>query len=147
MSPDFFPAEESIPASAQLPLFLEQREYWINGELRRWEGELNPVVSPVFVKSNSAGASQKIIGSTPLLTSVEAMQALDAAVAAYDLGHGVWPRMTVIERIEHVESLSLVNKKARRPRAEGIRPAERSDLFRCYDILIRVFRPHAGGKL
>lgn len=113
MNPEFFPAEESIPASAQLPPFLEQREYLINGELRRWEGELNPVVSPVFVKSIPAGHTQKIIGSTPLLTSVQSMQALDAAVAAYDLGHGVWPRMTVIERIEHVEQFLIKMREQR----------------------------------
>src|SRR5690606_12590847 len=33
----------------------------------------------------------------------ESLEALDAAVKAYDLGHGVWPTMSVTERIEHVE--------------------------------------------
>src|SRR5882672_3255939 len=100
--PDLFPAEESIPPAARLPQFIEQREYLINGELRSWNGDLNAVKSPVFLKKGT-GLEQKIIGSTPLLTPVEAMHALDAAVAAYDLGHGLWPSMTVTERIEHVE--------------------------------------------
>lgn len=73
---------------------------------------MNPVVSPVWVHDGK-GLVQKTIGSTPLLTSKESLQALDAAVAAYDLGHGAWPRMTVIERIEHVERF-LVRMKEQR---------------------------------
>jgi len=109
---DLFPTEDSIPASARLPHFIEQREYLINGELRTWQGDLNPVLSPVFLKKGDH-YEQKTIGSTPLLTSTEALQALDAAVAAYDLGHGTWPRMTVTERIEHVE-IFLVKMKEQR---------------------------------
>ena len=102
MNTEFFPTEDAIPSSARAPEFIEQREYLVNGVLRTWTGELNPVASPVFVRGAS-GHKQKILGSTPLLTTKEALEALDAAVAAYDLGHGAWPRMTVIERIEHVE--------------------------------------------
>src|SRR5690606_7683722 len=47
--------------------------------------------------------TQKVLGSTPLLTSKESLEALDAAVKAYDLGHGMWPTLSVTERIEHVE--------------------------------------------
>lgn len=112
MTPEFFPAESSIPVSARIPDFLEQREYLIGGELRRWEGDMNPVASPVWIHQGKE-LVQKIIGSTPLLTSKEALQALDAAVAAYDLGHGAWPRMTVIERIEHVERFLLRMKEQR----------------------------------
>lgn len=99
---NLFPAEKDIPAQFQLPHYLEQREYLIGGELRRWSGTVNPVGSPVFLKDGT-GYKQKVIGSTPLLTKLEALQALDAAVKAYDLGHGVWPTMSVTERIEHVE--------------------------------------------
>lgn len=110
--PDLFPSEESIPVSVRLPHFIEQREYLINGELRIWQGDLNPVLSPVFIKKGD-GFEQKKIGSTPLLTSHEAMHALDAAVAAYDLGHGIWPLMTVTERIEHVERFLLKMREQR----------------------------------
>ncbi len=97
-----FPEEKSIPASVKLPTNNEQREYLINGEMRTWQGDMNPVASPIFVR-DGAEYQQKMIGSTPLLTSNEALQALDSAVAAYDQGHGVWPMMTVAERIRHVE--------------------------------------------
>lgn len=109
---EFFPLESAIPTSAALPGSIEQREYLIGGTLRRWEGDLNPVVSPIFVRQGKEQV-QKIIGSTPLLTSKESLEALDAAVAAYDLGHGVWPRMTVIERIEHVERFLLRMREQR----------------------------------
>jgi len=109
---NLFPAESAIPAAVNLPQFIEQREYLINGELKRWAGELNPVASPVYIKKGS-GYEQKIIGSTPLLTSKEALQALDAAVNAYDQGHGTWPSMSVEARIEHVGKFLTKMKEQR----------------------------------
>lgn len=97
-----FPTEKDIPTQYNLSAFQEQREYLINGELKIWPGTLNQVASPVFLKVGDS-YQQKIIGSTPLLTKLEALQALDAAVTAYDLGHGAWPTMSVTQRIEHVE--------------------------------------------
>lgn len=102
----------AVPDTASLPQIIEQREYLINGELKTWQGELNPVASPAFFKTAS-GYEQKIIGSTPLLTSKEALQALDAAVTAYDQGHGLWPSMTVASRIEHVENFLTKMKEQR----------------------------------
>ncbi|EPX64030.1 putative Glyceraldehyde-3-phosphate dehydrogenase [Cystobacter fuscus DSM 2262] len=109
---ELFPSEEQIPASVRLPAYVEQREYLIGGELRMWGGELNPVRSPVFVKT-ARGVEQKVIGATPLLTSQESLEALRAAVKAYDHGRGVWPSMRVAERIEHVERF-LVAMRAQR---------------------------------
>jgi glyceraldehyde-3-phosphate dehydrogenase (NADP+) len=97
-----FPAENEIPEQFKIAQPLDQREYLINGELKTWNGNLNPVLSPVFIKEGS-GYKQKVIGSTPLLTSKESLEALDAAVKAYDLGRGVWPTMSVTQRIEHIE--------------------------------------------
>lgn len=97
-----FPQENEIPEQFKIAQPLDQREYLINGELKTWTGNLNPVLSPVFVKEGS-GYKQKVIGSTPLLTSKESLEALDAAVKAYDLGRGQWPTMSVTQRIEHIE--------------------------------------------
>ncbi|MBL7861455.1 MAG: NADP-dependent glyceraldehyde-3-phosphate dehydrogenase [Cyclobacteriaceae bacterium] len=99
---NLFPEHTSVPALVQLPGFLEQREYLLNGKMVTWQGDMSPVASPVFLREGGA-LKQQIIGSTPLLTSREALEALDAAVNAYDQGHGVWPLMSVAERIEHVE--------------------------------------------
>ena len=99
---NLFPAEESIPDEYRISEEIQQRESLINGEMKIWEGNLNPVLSPVFVKEND-GYKQKMIGCTPLLTTKESLEALDAAVKAYDLGQGLWPTLSVTERIEHVE--------------------------------------------
>lgn len=97
-----FPTEDQIPESYQIKGLIDQREYLINGELKTWDGRLNPVYSPVFIREGTK-LVQKQLGSTPLLTSRESMEALDAAVNAYELGHGFWPTRSVTERIEHVE--------------------------------------------
>jgi glyceraldehyde-3-phosphate dehydrogenase (NADP+) len=97
-----FPSESDIPDHLKIKKAIEQREYLINGALKTWTGNLNPVLSPVCLRVGDE-LKQQIIGYTPLLTSKESLEALDSAVNAYDLGHGLWPTMSVGERIEHVE--------------------------------------------
>lgn len=109
---NIFPDETAIPKAYQLPEKIEQYEYLIDGQLKHWKGEQSPVLSPVFVKT-AKGLEQKIIGSTPLLTKEEALVALDAAVKAYDRGHGQWPAYTVSERIEHVEKFLMQMRSKR----------------------------------
>lgn len=107
-----FPTESNIPDQFKIPQSVDQREYLIDGQLKTWNGNLNPVLSPVFVKEGNE-YKQKVIGSTPLLTSKESLEALDAAVKAYDLGHGLWPTMSVTQRIEHVEKFLAAMRKKR----------------------------------
>ena len=97
-----FPTLSRIPDQFKIAEPIDQREYLINGELKTWTGNLNPVLSPVCVKEGNE-LRQQVIGNTPLLTSKESLEALDAAVKAYDLGHGLWPTMSVTQRIAHVE--------------------------------------------
>lgn len=99
---DLFPEESVIPQQFAIGQPLEQREYLINGELKKWNGALSNVYSPVVLRTGNH-MGQKLIGSTPMLTAHEALTALDAAVKAYDLGKGVWPMMSVGDRIAHVE--------------------------------------------
>lgn len=106
-----FPDITAVPDSVQVPE-IEQREYLIDGKLRSWTGELNSVYSPVYLKT-AKGLTQKLIGKTPLLTSKEALEAMEAAVKAYDLGHGVWPMMSVTRRIEHVEKFLMKMRETR----------------------------------
>jgi glyceraldehyde-3-phosphate dehydrogenase (NADP+) len=107
-----FPAENNIPEQFRIAQPIEQREYLINGEMKTWTGSLNPVLSPVFVKEGTE-YKQKVIGSTPLLTTKESLEALDAAVKAYDMGHGLWPTLSVTERIEHVEKFLAAMRSKR----------------------------------
>jgi len=115
MSPFFngvFPEKDTIPDHFRIDQPIDQREYLINGELKKWTGNLNPVMSPVCLREGNE-LKQQVIGYTPLLTSKESMEALDAAVKAYDLGRGLWPTMSVTERIEHVENFLTEMRKKR----------------------------------
>ncbi|HGA2318189.1 TPA: NADP-dependent glyceraldehyde-3-phosphate dehydrogenase [Pseudomonas putida] len=97
-----FPVAGDIPEHWRLGNPLEQRDYLVNGELRRWDGPLATVRSPVWLKE-ADGERQVVLGSAPLLDADTALTALDAAVNAYDKGRGAWPNMRVAERIQHVE--------------------------------------------
>ncbi len=97
-----FPSVDAIPERYRLGAPIEQREYLVNGALRRWEGPLATVRSPVFLATEQ-GDEQVVLGSTPLLDAEAALEALDAAVAAYDHGRGLWPTLRVAERIQYVE--------------------------------------------
>jgi glyceraldehyde-3-phosphate dehydrogenase (NADP+) len=46
---NLFPDEGAIPEQFRISRPIEQREYLIDGELRSWKGNLNPVLSPVFI--------------------------------------------------------------------------------------------------
>ncbi|ENB9663858.1 NADP-dependent glyceraldehyde-3-phosphate dehydrogenase [Pseudomonas putida] len=98
-----FPSADNIPEAWRLGAPLEQRDYLVNGELRRWDGPLATVRSPVWLKQGDT-EHQVILGSAPLLDADTALTALDAAVQAYDKGRGAWPNMRVAERIQHVET-------------------------------------------
>ncbi|NDE09927.1 MAG: NADP-dependent glyceraldehyde-3-phosphate dehydrogenase [Chitinophagia bacterium] len=112
MLKNIFPQVSEIPKEWQLNEFIEQREYLVNGELRIWEGPMNEVVSPVSI-NNGGSVEKNIIGTTPLLTQKESLEALDAAVLAYNNGTGEWPTMSITKRITHIEQFLLEMKKQR----------------------------------
>jgi glyceraldehyde-3-phosphate dehydrogenase (NADP+) len=47
------------------------------------------------------------------LDGAEALKALDAAVAAYERGRGIWPTMPVADRIAHVEAFVAAMRRQR----------------------------------
>ncbi|VVB77990.1 Lactaldehyde dehydrogenase [uncultured archaeon] len=97
----FFPTEQEIPDKYKVSP-VNQTKYLIGGELREWSGARQEVLSPICIRDGDK-IEQKVLGSYPMLTPEESMQALDAAVKAYDNGKGVWPTMPVEGRIKHVE--------------------------------------------
>lgn len=107
-----FPDEKNIPADfLQEPV--TQTEYLVDGELRSWNGPMQDVYSPVCVNT-SEGLHQKFLGKFPLLAEKEAMQALDAAVNAWDHGKGVWPTTSVSGRIKHLEAFAYRMKEKKK---------------------------------
>ncbi|KEO75482.1 aldehyde dehydrogenase [Anditalea andensis] len=95
--PEIFGEEAAIPEAYRVAE-IHQREYLINGEIVSWDGPVTNIYSPVCVATDG-GIQRKLLGSVPNTTQKEAMEALDAAVAAYDNGHGKWPSMSLEERI------------------------------------------------
>lgn len=105
-----FPEESSIPEEFKLPSPIHQKEYLIDGELRLWDGPTQKSFSAINVKTEN-GFEPKLIGSFPLLTEKEALEALDAAVAAYAHGTGEWPTMSVEGRIECIQDFTYRMKE------------------------------------
>lgn len=102
---NIFPDEKSIPENIMTG-YQKQTEYLVNGEIRYWNGTFQTVYSPVFI--NEGGElKQKELGMYPKLTEKEAMEALYAAEKAFDNGRGLWPTMSVRQRIKHVEDFTL----------------------------------------
>ncbi|GAB2701216.1 NADP-dependent glyceraldehyde-3-phosphate dehydrogenase [Mucilaginibacter koreensis] len=95
---NLFVDESQIPEKFRIEE-IHQREYLSNGEMIPWNGEVSEVYSPICIPT-AEGLKRKLIGSYPLGTEKEAMEALDAAMAAYDNGRGEWPTMSVDGRIK-----------------------------------------------
>jgi glyceraldehyde-3-phosphate dehydrogenase (NADP+) len=93
-----FKEEKNIPGEYMVPQ-IHQKTYLLNGELVRWEGPVTEVFSPVCVVTEH-GPERKLLGSIPNTSGKQAMEALDAAVAAYNDGLGEWPTMSVEGRIK-----------------------------------------------
>ena len=107
-----FPKESEIPAEYAYGEPVHQKEYLVNGEIKIWNGPVQDIFSPVCIQTTN-GTEQKLLGSTPLLTEVEATDALNAAIAAYKNGTGEWPKMTVEGRIRAMEKFVKAMKSKR----------------------------------
>jgi glyceraldehyde-3-phosphate dehydrogenase (NADP+) len=106
-----FPEKKDIPSAFALER-LDQKEYLIDGEIRIWEGERQDIVSPICLREGGR-LVPAVIGSTPKLGQAEALEALDAAIRAWDLGRGEWPSMRVEDRIRCVQNFALRMKEKR----------------------------------
>ncbi|WP_394749159.1 NADP-dependent glyceraldehyde-3-phosphate dehydrogenase [Spongiimicrobium salis] len=93
--------ELKIPEAFQITETIDQRNYLINGELRTWNGETSAVHSSI---SSTMEYAPTALGSIPTMGETEALEALDAALNAYDKGQGVWPTLKVKDRVECMES-------------------------------------------
>ncbi|MCX6217704.1 NADP-dependent glyceraldehyde-3-phosphate dehydrogenase [Spirosoma sp.] len=98
-----FPSEDQIPADYRIEP-IHQREYLLNGEMRQWDGPVSDVYSPVCTPDQNGVLQRQLVGSFPVTGPREAVEALDAAVAAYDNGRGEWPQMSVAGRIACMET-------------------------------------------
>jgi glyceraldehyde-3-phosphate dehydrogenase (NADP+) len=105
-----FKEENAIPEEYKIPE-IHQREYLLNGECVAWNGAVLNIYSPVCIPGPN-GPERKLVGSIPHTSPAEAMEALDAAVAAYNNGLGEWPTMAVEGRINcMVKFVSLMKQQ------------------------------------
>jgi glyceraldehyde-3-phosphate dehydrogenase (NADP+) len=109
-----FPRISDIPDGLLQDIPIAQTGYLINGEIRQWNGPVQQVLSPVWGVIDGAPKPFPI-GAYPLLSEKEALQALEAATSAYDHGRGMWPTLSVAERIQHMERFvfQMLERKAR----------------------------------
>lgn len=92
--------DKTIPEAFQIKKLICQDTYLINGELRPWKGNMTEIYSPVLIPSEKGGFEKKLLGKVPDLGEKEALEALESAKTAYNLGRGLWPTMRVSDRID-----------------------------------------------
>jgi aldehyde dehydrogenase (NAD+) len=78
----------------------------IDGQLEPWAGASQTVVSPIWARTHEGVLEPIEIGLYPKGSAAATGAALASAVAAYDNGRGVWPTMSVAERIACVEEFT-----------------------------------------
>ncbi len=93
--------KNNIPEKFQITETIDQTEYLVNGDLKSWGGKTSKVYSTI---SSTSDYKPTLLGSIPDMGEAEALDALDAALKAYDQGQGVWPTMKVKDRIECMEN-------------------------------------------
>ena len=91
----------TIPVQHQISTPLKQDTYLVNGLLKKWEGPTTEVYSTI---SSTEVYAPTLLGSIPAMGETEANEVVDAAVAAYDNGQGLWPTMKVADRIKCMQN-------------------------------------------
>ncbi len=97
----------------------EYTKYLINGEMKTWDGDLSEVYSQIPTQNSSATYAPTLLGSVPNMDEEAALQALDAAVNAYDRGKGYWPTTSVKNRITCME-VFVAKMKAHRDEVSNL---------------------------
>lgn len=101
---------EVIPQEYQIQTLVNQDTYLVNGELKKWTGKTTPVYSTI---SSTVDYAPTLLGSIPFMGEAEALEAVEAAHAAYNNGQGLWPTMKVADRIKCMENFVSQMKSTR----------------------------------
>ncbi len=103
----------SIPEVYRIHESYVQDTFLINGQLKEWKGATTKVYSPIYSKNSDGNLVPTFLGNIPDLGEKEALEALDAAVNAYDKGRGEWATMKIEERIACVSNFSRLMQEKR----------------------------------
>lgn len=79
------------------------KHYLVNGKLHTWSGNTTEVHSTIYTENKNGEYGPTLLGSIPDMETETALEALEAANAAFDRGQGVWPTMKVGERLACLE--------------------------------------------
>ncbi|HEX5392855.1 MAG TPA: NADP-dependent glyceraldehyde-3-phosphate dehydrogenase [Rhodocyclaceae bacterium] len=101
-----FPRESDIPEDVRILSPIHQRAVLTNGEMRTWKGPTRPVRSPVRVRNDKGDLVPVELGSIPFTGTGEADAAISAAGEAWANGRGLWPTLSVAERIACVQNFT-----------------------------------------
>nr|WP_321232052.1 NADP-dependent glyceraldehyde-3-phosphate dehydrogenase [uncultured Psychroserpens sp.] len=101
----------NIPEQYQIKNTVNQNTYLVGGKLKSWTGTTSEVYSTI---SSTEDYKPTLLGTIPTLGEGEALEALDAAVLAYNKGQGLWPTMKVVDRIACMEKFVTQMKTKRK---------------------------------
>lgn len=100
-----------VPDQYKINIPLHQNQFLIDGELVDWNGEFENVYSPIYFEND--GKISNLIGSYPLMNADTSLKAMESAIKAYNYGNGIWPRMTIEERIACMNKFVFLMKEQR----------------------------------
>lgn len=100
----------NIPEQYQIKSLIHQKSYLVDGELKPWSGESSEIYSTI---SSTEIYKPTLLGTIPTLGEKEALEAMDAAVKAYNKGQGLWPTMKVRDRIKCMDKFVTQMKTKR----------------------------------
>tara|TARA_R110002049_G_scaffold279228_1_gene458135 strand:+ start:2222 stop:3799 length:1578 start_codon:yes stop_codon:yes gene_type:complete len=101
----------SIPQEFEITDHIDQKKYLVGGDLKIWSGDTTEVYSTI---SSTEAYEPTLLGTIPDMGETEALDALNAALKAYDQGQGAWPTMRVKERIDCMDKFvaTMITKRA-----------------------------------
>ena len=105
--------DHNIPDTYKVKKPYNQDTFLIDGELRQWKGSTSCVFSPIYTENSEGKLAPTFLGNIPNLGKKEALNALEAAVNAYDKGRGEWATLKIEERIACVDKFAKMMLETR----------------------------------
>ncbi len=103
----------NFPGEVKIEFPKKHHNYLINGELKQWNGDFLDIFSPICTKNSKGEFERTLLGTIPRMKEEVSLEALAAAVNAYDFGRGEWPLMKPKERIACIENFVKLMKQKR----------------------------------
>ena len=103
----------NIPKPYRINNLYNKNIYLINGELRKWNGGVSKIYSPIYQENSDGVLERKFLGTIPNLNKKNALEALDSACNAYDKGRGKWAIMKAEDRISCVDNFAKMTLENR----------------------------------